>query len=53
MREETSLIAAISQAALIHVQSVPVMRCEAGGMPLHMEGHILVQCVSYLVAHLP
>lgn len=53
MRGETSLIAAMSQAALIHVLAVPVMRCEAREMPLHMEGHILVQSVYYLVAHLP
>lgn len=50
MSKETYLIAAISQAESVHVL---IRICAIGGMPLHVEGHILVQGVLYLVPRLP
>lgn len=56
LSKETNLIASgtISQAESVPVhQSALILICAIAGMPLHVEGRILVQGVLCLVPHLP
>lgn len=50
MSKEANLIAAISPAESVHGR---IRICAIGGIPLHVEGRILVRGVLYLVPHLP
>lgn len=50
MSKEANLIATISQAESAHGR---IWIRATGGIPLHVEGRILVQGVLYLVPHLP